>query len=86
MNILKINKGSSNKEDIKKIFGEPDSILTDKTTSTTTWVYIHTQTKQRDKDRVPFQIDQTQLEVVFNSKGIVFEYTKTFSNKTKRDL
>ena len=85
-NMLKIKKGKSTKADIKEIFGDPDSILNSSSDKTTTWVYVYTKTKQYTQERAPHQIDQTQLEIVFNPKDIVTEFTQTVSNKTKREL
>ncbi len=84
-NILKIQKGKSTTKEIKEIFGEPDSIIGDTKNGTTTWVYLHTQTKQKSSEHAPFQIDQTQLEITFNEKGIVIEYTETVSNRLRKN-
>ena len=85
-NILKIKKGHSTFEDIKKIFGDPDSMLENTPTEgQTTWTYIYTRTKKRNSERSVFQIDQTQLEIIFNKKEVVTEYIQTVSNRMKQD-
>ena len=82
-NLLKIHKGESTEPEIKEIFGEPDSVIKHPDGSTT-WMYLYTKTQQSSLERSPFQIDQTQLEIVFNSKGIVTEYVQTVSNRERK--
>ena len=85
-NMLKIKKGHSTTKEIKEIFGDPDSIINDPRNGTATWVYLHSQTKQSSAQHSPFQIDQTQLEITFNEKGIVKEYIQTVSNRIRKNL
>ena len=85
-NILKIQKGQSTTKEIQGIFGEPDSMINDARSGTTTWIYLHSQTKQNSRQHAPFQINQLQLEVTFNEKGIVREYTQTVSSRQRKNL
>ena len=85
-NLLKIKKGESTTNKIQEIFGEPDSIVSDTKHGTTTWVYLHSQTKQNSLEHAPLQIDQTQLEITFNEKDVVIEYTQTVSSRRKKNL
>ncbi len=84
-NILKIEKGKTTSEEIKKLFGEPDLKYENASDKSTSWVYDYSKTRKRSMERAPFAIDQTQLEITFNNDGIVKEYTHTVSNKTKKD-
>ena len=85
-NMLKIKKGNSTTKEIKEIFGDPDSIINDPRSGTATWVYLHSQTKQSSVQHAPFQIDQTQLEITFNQKGVVKEYIQTVSNRIRKNF
>lgn len=85
-NLLKIKKGETTGEEIKMIFGEPNKVTENTAASTSTWTYLHTQTRQNSLERAPFQIDQTQLDVIINQDGLVTEYIQTISNRLKKDL
>ena len=85
-NILKIKKGVSSTQEIKEIFGDPDVVLENNSIGYTTWVYHYALTKQSSLDRTPFQEDQTQLEITFNTQGVVTSYTQTVANRLKKSL
>ena len=84
-NILKIKKGESTMKDIQALFGEPETITNNETTGTKSWLYIYSLTKQNSLERAPFQIDENQLEIIFNPKDIVIEYIQTVSHRMRKD-
>ena len=83
-NLLKVVKGKTTVEEIRQIFGEPTKITTHPDTGNLHWIYVHTLARQNSTERSPFQLDQTELELIFNDKGIVREYIQTVSNRLKK--